>query len=161
MSGYAESLLVLLAINVLFAYSAFLPLSAGQLNLGIAAFAAIGAYTSAYLNNVHALDPLLSIPSGGLAAGAIAVIVAVPMLRTRGIYFALATFALGQIIKAVILNMVIVGGAAVYPVTSFVGGFAVTAVAVAIVILIWLLFRTRFGLCVRAVHDDEHVADLM
>ena len=51
MSGYAEGILILLAINVVYAYAAFLPMAAGQLNLGVAGFAAIGGYVSAYLSN--------------------------------------------------------------------------------------------------------------
>ena len=47
MSGYLEGVLVLLAINVILAYAAFLPIVAGQLNLGIAGFMATGAYISA------------------------------------------------------------------------------------------------------------------
>ena len=39
MSGYLEGVLVLLAVNVVFAYGGFLPLAAGQLNLGLAGFA--------------------------------------------------------------------------------------------------------------------------
>src|SRR5262249_45536337 len=90
MSGYLEGILVLLAVNVVFVYGAFLPVAAGQLNLGLAGFAAIGAYASAYLSNTYAIDPTLAIPLGGIAAGGIALVVAVPVLRTRGIYLALA-----------------------------------------------------------------------
>ena len=161
MSGYLEGILVLLAVNVVFAYGAFLPLSAGQLNIGIAAFGAIGAYSSAYLSNVSGVSPLLAIPLGGLAAGLIALIVAVPVLRTRGIYLALATFALGQIVQASILNLEIVGGAAGYPVGGFIRLPAVIGFAVAVFVFVWLLFGTRFGIAVTAVHDDERVADLM
>ncbi len=46
MSGYLEGILVLLAVNIVYAYGAFLPLAAGQLNIGLAGFAAIGAYSS-------------------------------------------------------------------------------------------------------------------
>ena len=35
MSGYAEGILVLLSINVVLGYAAFLPMAAGQLNLGV------------------------------------------------------------------------------------------------------------------------------
>ena len=97
MSGYVEGVLVLLAINVVFAYGAFLPIAAGQLNLGVAGFAAIGGYVSAFLSNQIAVPALIAIPLGGIAAGAIALGVAIPVLRTRGIYLALATFALGEI----------------------------------------------------------------
>jgi branched-chain amino acid transport system permease protein len=161
MSGYLEGILVLLAVNVVFAYGAFLPVAAGQLNLGLAGFAAIGAYASAYLSNTYAVDPTLAIPLGGISAGVIALIVAVPVLRTRGIYLALATFAVGQIVQAVLLNLEVVGGAAGYPVTAFIRLPTIAAFAVGVIVLVALLFATRFGIAVTAVHDDERVADLM
>jgi branched-chain amino acid transport system permease protein len=161
MSGYLEGVLVLLAVNVVFAYGGFLPLAAGQLNLGLAGFAAIGAYASAYLSNVLKLPALLAIPCAAIVAGLVALLVAVPVLRTRGIYLALATFALGQIVQAIILNLEVVGGAAGYPVTEFIRLPTIAAVAVVVVLLVWLLFGTRFGIAVTAVHDDEQVADLM
>ncbi len=161
MSGYLEGVLVLLSINVVLAYAAFLPVAAGQLNLGIAGFAAIGGYASAYLSNKVAIAAIFAIPLGGLAAGAVALVVAVPVLRTRGIYLALATFALGQIVQATILNLEVVGGAAGYPVVAYVGFPTVAAFAAGLFALVCLLFATRFGIALTAVHDDERVADLM
>jgi branched-chain amino acid transport system permease protein len=161
MSGYAEGILVLLAVNVVFAYGAYLPLAAGQLNIGLAGFAAIGAYTSAYVSNAYGLAPVLAIPTGALAAGLVALAVAVPVLRTRGIYLALATFALGEIVRASILNLEVVGGAAGYPVAAFIRFPVIAAFAGGVVIFVSLLFATRFGIAITAVHDDERVADLM
>jgi branched-chain amino acid transport system permease protein len=161
MSGYVEGILVLLAINIVFAYGAFLPIAAGQLNLGVAGFAAIGGYVSAYLSNTTAISALLAIPVGGLAAGMVALAVAVPVLRTRGIYLALATFALGEIVRAALLNLEVVGGAAGYPVTAFIRFPTIAAFALVVVVFVWLLFATRFGIAITAVHDDERVADLM
>jgi branched-chain amino acid transport system permease protein len=161
MSGYLAGLLVLLAINTVFAYGAYLPLAAGQLNIGLAGFAAIGAYGSAYMSNVLAISPLIAIPLGALLSGLVALVVAVPVLRTQGIYLALATFALGQIIRAAILNLEVIGGAAGYPVASFIPLPVVLGFAVGVAVFVSLLFGTRFGVAVRAVHDDERVADLM
>jgi branched-chain amino acid transport system permease protein len=150
MSGYVEGILIILAINVVFAYGAFLPLAAGQLNLGLAGFAAIGAYSSAYVGNVYEIPAAVAIPFGAFAAGFIALIVAVPVLRTRGIYLALATFALGQIVQATILNLGFVGGAAGYPVTEFIRLPFIAIFTVAVVALVSLLFGTRFGIAVTA-----------
>ncbi|HEX4410162.1 MAG TPA: branched-chain amino acid ABC transporter permease [Xanthobacteraceae bacterium] len=161
MSAYAEGILVLLAINIVFAYGAFLPVAAGQLNLGVAGFAAIGGYVSAFLTNNTMVPAFVAILIGGVAAGSVALIVAVPVLRTRGIYLALATFALGEIVRATILNLEIVGGAAGYPVAKFIGLPMVAAFALTVVALVSLLFATRFGIAMTAVHDDERVADLM
>jgi branched-chain amino acid transport system permease protein len=160
MSGYAEGVLVLLAINVVLAYAAFLPMAAGQLNLGVAGFAAIGGYVSAVLSNAS-VAPVLAIPVGGFAAGAVALMIAVPVLRTRGIYLALATFAVGQIVQATILNLEVVGGAAGYPVATYLRFPEVAAFAAGVVVLVALLFATRFGIVITAVRDDEQVAELM
>jgi branched-chain amino acid transport system permease protein len=161
MSGYFEGVLVLLAVNIVFAYGAFLPLAAGQLNLGLAGFAAIGAYSAAYASNSGVIAPPLAILLGGLAAGVVALTIAVPVLRTRGIYLALATFAVGQIVQATILNLEIVGGAAGYPVAAFIRLPTIVAFTVIIVLIVAALFATRFGIAIRAVHDDELAADLM
>jgi branched-chain amino acid transport system permease protein len=161
MSGYFEGVLVLLAVNIVFAYGAFLPLAAGQLNLGLAGFAAIGAYAAAYATNSWAVAPALAILWGGLVAGVVALAVALPVLRTRGIYLALATFAVGQIVQATILNLEIVGGAAGYPVAAFIRLPTIAAFAVVIVVIMAALFATRFGIAIRALHDDEIAADLM
>jgi branched-chain amino acid transport system permease protein len=161
MSGYFEGVLVLLAINVVFAYGAYLPLAAGQLNLGIAGFAAVGAYGSAYLSDTFGIHPLLAIPIGAVFAGLIALLVAVPVLRTRGIYLALATFAVGQIVRAAILNLEFLGGAAGYPVSAFIRLPVVLGFALAVIVVVMVLFATRFGIALRAVQDDERVADLM
>jgi branched-chain amino acid transport system permease protein len=161
MSGYFEGVLVLLAVNIVFAYGAFLPLAAGQLNLGLAGFAAIGAYAAAYASNSWFVAPTLAIVLGGLIAGVVALAVAVPVLRTRGIYLALATFAVGQIVQATILNLEIVGGAAGYPVAAFIRLPTIATFAVGIVIIVVALFATRFGIAIRALHDDEIAADLM
>jgi len=161
MSGYFEGVLVLLAVNIVFAYGAFLPLAGGQLNLGLAGFAAIGAYAAAYASNSWSVAPTLAIVLGGLVAGVVALAVAVPVLRTRGIYLALATFAVGQIVQATILNLEIVGGAAGYPVAAFIRVPTIAAFAAVIVVIVALLFATRFGIAVRALHDDEIAADLM
>jgi branched-chain amino acid transport system permease protein len=161
MSGYVEGVLVLLAINVVLAYAAFLPMAAGQLNLGVAGFAAIGGYVSAFISNNSGVAAVLAIPLGGLAAGLVALVVAVPVLRTRGIYLALATFALGQIVQATILNLEVVGGAAGYPAAAFIRFPTVAAFAIAVFVLVCLLFSTRLGIAITAVHDDEQVAAVM
>jgi len=161
MSGYFEGVWVLLAVNIVFAYGAFLPLAAGQLNLGLAGFAAIGAYAAAYASNSWGVTPALAILLGGLVAGVIALAIAVPVLRTRGIYLALATFAVGQIVQATILNLEIVGGAAGYPVAAFIRLPTIAAFAIVIVLIVAALFATRFGIAIRALHDDEVAADLM
>lgn len=161
MSGYQSGLLVILCFNIIAAYAVYLPLAAGQLNLGVAGFMAVGAYGAAYLTNELGWPLVAAVPAGGLAAGLIALLVAVPILRTQGIYLALATFALGQVVSAIFLNLDVVGGAAGYPVTTYAGPTGVFALTAAIVALVLLLSRTRFALYLTAIKSDPVVSDLM
>jgi branched-chain amino acid transport system permease protein len=161
MSGYLESVLVLLAINTVLAYGAFLPMVAGQLNLGVAAFVAIGAYSAGYLSQTWGLHPVLAALAAVAVCAVFGWLVAFPILRTRGIYLALATFALNQVVQGTILNLNAVGGASGYPVPAHIGFPVVAAFAVAVVLLMVALFHTRFGISVTAVSDDERAADLM
>jgi branched-chain amino acid transport system permease protein len=160
MSGYVEGLLVLFAINLILAYSASLPLSTGQLNLGIAGFMAVGAYGSAYLSNELAWSLWLAIPAGAIAAGVVALAIGLPILRTHGIYLALATFSLGEIIKATFLNLEVVGGASGYPVSSYIDAQSVWIIAIAVFLMMLLLSQTRFFVYLTAVKNDAVVADL-
>ncbi len=161
MSGYLTGVLVVLAFNVMAAYAVYLPLAAGQLNLGIAGFMAIGAYAAAYLTNELGWSMWTAIPAGSALAGLVGILIGIPVLRTHGIYLALATFALGQVIAAIFLNLDVVGAAAGYPVADYAPPGAVFAAAIGVVLVMALLSRTRFALYLTAVKSDPTVANLM
>lgn len=161
MSGYLTGVLVVLAFNVMAAYAVYLPLAAGQLNLGIAGFMAIGAYASAFLTNEYQWSMWAAIPVGAGLAGLTGLIIGIPVLRTHGIYLAMATFALGQVISAIFLNLEVVGGAAGYPVTDYVAPNGVFIAAAGVVLVMLYLSRTRFALYLTAVKSDPTVADLL
>lgn len=160
MSGYAEAIILMLAINIVVAQAGYLPLAAGQLNLGVAGFMAIGAYVSAFVTNEYNLPIVLGIVSGAFAAWLVAVVLAVPLLRASGIYLALATFALGQVIQAVFLNMEVVGAAAGYAVKKHASFSLIMATTATVLALVLLLSRTRFALYLTAVKNDPVVSDL-
>lgn len=161
MSSYAIGLLVLLSLNVIGAYAVYLPLAAGQLNLGIAGFMAVGAYGAAYLTNEFSWPILWAVLMGGLFAGLVGLVIALPILRTEGIYLALATFSLGQVIVALFLNTEAVGGAAGYPVYEYLSSEYIIIAAVLIVLLMLLLASTRFSVYLTAIKNDAVVTDLM
>jgi branched-chain amino acid transport system permease protein len=97
--------IALIGLNLLTGYT-------GQISLGHGAFMAIGAYTTALLVagrpglELAGLDPpdwfplgdgmkdIWTIPIAALVAGGFGFVVGLPALRLRGLYLALATFAL-------------------------------------------------------------------
>lgn len=102
----------------------------------------------------------MAILIGSLVSGVIALLIGIPVLRTSGIYLALATFALGQILVAVFLNLDIVGAAQGYPVFGFIEMPAIALTAIAIVLALFVLSQTRFWLYLTAIKNDPTVCDL-
>ena len=80
---------------------------AGLLDLGYAAFFAIGAYTYAYgaspFSNLHA-PFLIMLVLGALVAATFGVLLGAPTLRLRGDYLAIVTLGFGEIVPIVFLN---------------------------------------------------------
>jgi len=83
--------LVAIGLTILMGY-------AGQISLGQAAFYGIGAYISAILSLHFGLPVILSIFLALLVASTAAIILAIPALRLKGHYLAVATLGFGEII---------------------------------------------------------------
>ena len=160
MSGYFSGLLALFAINIIVAYSVFIPASAGLLNLGAAGFVLVGGYTAGALTSQLDLPLWSALILGSALAGAIAFLISWPILRTRGVYMVLATFAFAEVVAGVLLNIPAFGGAAGLSVMAYAGLQTVLPVTLAVIVFVAWLMSTRFGLSVRAIHDDESVAHL-
>ncbi len=160
MSGYWSGILAILCINVIFAYAVFIPAAAGQLNLGGAGFMAIGGYLAAYLNTAQGVPIMFTIPIAAVLTGLVGFLISFPILRTRGIYMVLATFACAEIVAGIIINLEVVGGTAGFEVNDYAGLSVIAPVCIVVVIFVFYLMSTRFGLAMRSVHDDENVAML-
>ena len=160
MSGYLTGILAILSINVVLAYGVFLPVATGQINLGGAAFQAIGAYTAAYLATQN-FPPLVAIPAGAVLGGVVGFLISFPVLRMRGVYLVLATFAFAELTGGVIINIDMLGGAMGMTVPDNLPLLPIGLVTIGTVLFVFYLMSTRFGLAMRAVHDDETVSDLM
>lgn len=161
MSGYLSGLIGILGINIIFAYSIYVSAATGQLNLGGAGFQAIGAYSCAMLSEMFGLPiPILLILSTTVGA-AVGFLIAFPILRTRGVYMVLATFAFAEIVAGIILNSTALGGATGLVLSAYIETGVIIWCALGVVVFCFYLMSTRIGLAMRAVHDDEAVADLM
>jgi branched-chain amino acid transport system permease protein len=77
---------------------------AGMLNLGYAAFAAVGAYGFALLNLHFHLGFWAALPLAGLAAAGLGLALGLPVLRLRGDYLAIVTLGFGEIVRLVLEN---------------------------------------------------------
>ncbi len=161
MTGYLGGMLVILSLNIILAYAVFLPVATGQLNLGGAAFQAVGAYTAGILSAEYDAPVIVSLFAGAAVSGVISFVLALSILRTKGVYLVLATFAFAQFVSGVIINVDLLGGALGMNVPDHIDGPIIAVAAVVILLLVMLLMQARFGLAMRAIHDDDVVAGLM
>lgn len=161
MSGYMAGIISILAINVIFAYGIFLAVASGQLNLGGAGFQALGAYAAAMVSSNYDLPIFAALLAGTVIGGAVGVALAFPILRTKGVYLVLATFAFAEVVAGVIINTDALGGAMGLSVPGYVDWQPPAVAAVIVCLFVFYLMSTRFGLSMRAIHDDEEVSELM
>lgn len=83
----------------------------GRINIGQGAFALIGAYVSAILVVKAGWSFWISLPAAGLFAALVAVLIGLPILRLRGVYFAMITLVLTQVATLTALALPITNGA--------------------------------------------------
>lgn len=140
----------------------------GQVSLGQHAFFGIGAYTTAITWRAEwtgYLDPQAMIMSG-LGAAIVAIIIGMPLLaKLRGDYFALGTLGLGEILRVIAINggSFTEGTAGIsLPSSSYLSMRQYYFIALFITLLtllgLWAVTRSRIGLALVAIRDDETAA---
>lgn len=96
---YLLKVLIFVGVNVIvIAGLALLFGHAGQISLGHAAFVGIGAYTSAYLTTAAGLPWLVGVTAGTVLAATAGLLLALPSLRLKGHYLAMATLGFNEIV---------------------------------------------------------------
>ena len=145
----------------------------GLLDLGYAAFFAIGAYTSGVLATRYDWSLLATIPVVILAAVVAGVVIGGPTLRLRSDYLAIVTLGFGEIIRITANNLEITGGpSGIFGIPGItIGGLDLSGpvafyytcvVAVALAVLgAARLGRSRLGRAWRFVREDEDAAEAM
>ena len=83
----------------------------GRINIGQGAFALVGGYVSAILVSTYGLSFWLSLPLAGLFCAAASVLVGLPILRLRGVYFAMVTLVLTEVARLSALALSVTNGA--------------------------------------------------
>jgi branched-chain amino acid transport system permease protein len=144
----------------------------GHINLGQGAFFGLGAYVTTMLLNVAAVQAL-----GGLAlvvaalvavvsAALFAAVMAVPLFRLKGLYFAIATLILIFLLQVLALNLGDLTGGSYglyvpprFFVSTFVAYYVALAVAIVSVAFNYHLSRSTLGLAFRCLKEDEDGAD--
>lgn len=136
----------------------------GQISLGHSAFFGVGALATRLLW-VGKVPILLAVAAGGLASALLAAMIGVPCLRMRSAYLPIGTLALAMIAQATIANLFPVPGSLS---REFILDYSLAAryylalsVAIATILVVYLVTRARIGLALVAIRDDEGAAEAL
>ena len=147
----------------------------GLVSLGNAVFLGIGAYTSTILTVQFGISPLVGMIAGAGVAVLVALLIAVPTLRLKGHYFAIATIAISEVVIAVVINTEALGGAVGFYIPILPEGlinmqyhsnrlpfvYVALSLAVFVFAIVIMIQRARFGYYLRAIKSDELAARSM
>jgi branched-chain amino acid transport system permease protein len=157
-----QNLIHSLGVNGLLALAMYVVLAVGQLSLGQAAFMGIGAYASALLTlQLH--WPFWAVLLAACAApAAFALAIGAPTLRLSGVYLAIATIGLGEVLRGVYLNVDLFGGAlglSGIPLEAQI--WQIYGLLGLSILVLWLVGRSRVGRAMEAMREDEMAAEVM
>jgi branched-chain amino acid transport system permease protein len=145
---------------------------AGLVSVGQQAYVGIGAYALFALTMFAGVHPLIAIPIAGLVAAVISVPVATLLFRLRGHYFAIATWVIAEVFRLLTAQISALGGGSgtSLPATivlsmapnrdirEWLTYWVSLALVVTIVGAIFVLLRSRYGLALTAIRDNELAA---
>jgi branched-chain amino acid transport system permease protein len=145
---------------------------AGLVSVGQQAFVGLGGYTLYLASLWLGLNPLLGLPISGIVGGLAAAPVILLLQRLRGPYFTIGSWVVAEVLVQVFQQVPAVGGGSGISLpATVVRAIATTrdareftiywiflALALGVVGAIVMLLRSRYGLALTAIRDNEEAA---
>lgn len=153
----------------------------GRINIGQGAYALAGGYVSAILVTQHGVSFWLTLPLAGAFCALLSMLIGLPILRLRGVYFAMITLVLTEVARLTALALPVTRGAkgivsiplpgevAVFGVTiipdfATIGNVKLAFYYVAVILMIlcyaglYRLVHSRLGHLCRSLQQNEELA---
>ena len=145
---------------------------AGLVSVGQQAFVGFGGYLLFALTIFGGLHPVLAIGVAGLLGAAIAVPVALLIFRLRGAYFAIGTWVVAEVFRLTFAQISVLGGgsgsslpvsivksvAANRTMREWTSYWMALGLVVLVLAVVYLFLRSRRGLALTAIRDNELAA---
>jgi branched-chain amino acid transport system permease protein len=141
--------------------------SIGRIDIAQGAFAMIGGYTTAILSTRYGLSFWLCLPVSAAVAAALGTLIGIPILRLRGVYFAMITLSLTEAVRLAFLNggEFTAGASGIVNIPRPAGvdsALAFYLLAAALLLLgllaVWRLATSRIGWVFRSLRQNEDLA---
>ena len=153
----------------------------GRINIGQGAYSLAGGYVSAVLVTQAGLNFWLTLPLAGLFCAGLSVLIGLPILRLRGVYFAMVTLVLTEVMRLSALALPVTNGAkgiTSIPLPGEISIFGLTLVpdfatlenpklafylmAAALMVIcyaaLWRIVNSRLGHLCRSLQQNEELA---
>lgn len=153
----------------------------GRINIGQGAYALVGGYVSAILMTQAGVSFWLTLPVAGLFCALISIGIGLPILRLRGVYFAMVTLVLTEVARLSALALPITNGAkgiTSIPLPGELSIFGITIIPdfatmkdpklafylIAVLLMVvsylalWRIVNSRLGHLCRSLQQNEELA---
>jgi branched-chain amino acid transport system permease protein len=166
-SIFILNLVVLMLISIIFASAWNLLAYSGQGSLGHAAFFGIGAYASTLIAAKSGISPLLTIFLGAAVAAFIGILIGLTCVRLKEWFLAMVTFGFAIIVQTLTVSILapLSGGwdgipsprlfSPSIPGYQLFEYYVILLIAVATIVAIWFIMKSRIGLAFLAIRENE------
>jgi len=140
---------------------------AGLVSLGQQIFIGLGGYSLAVITELYDLPMLLGLLVGGGVSVLFALLISQPIFKMRGVYFTIGTWIAAEALAVFFSNWTYVRSGqgfnitASYELTTIDIYYIALVVGVGSLALVYLLLRSRLGLALMAMRDNESAAETM
>ncbi len=168
---YWMHVVIICIYSSILAMSWLLILKIGHLSLAHAAFMGVGGIASALIVTKAGISFWLALPLSGLITAIIALILGFPLLRVKGIYFLIITFAFNELFVIIIRNWKFLGGYVGLigvPRPNAIGAidfsskvhyyYLILFLAAVTVITLYRIYTSRIGRIFTSIGEDEDLA---
>ncbi len=164
---YYLTVLVLMLIFIIYASAWNFLTFSGQGSLGHAAFFGLGAYAASLMAVRLGLPSILTLLFGGIFAAVIGVLIGLTCVRLREWFLAMVTFGFAVIIQTLVVSQLapVTGGWDGFPVPKLVPSgiqgslmieyYIILIITIATIILFRWLLKSRIGLALAAIRENE------
>jgi branched-chain amino acid transport system permease protein len=139
----------------------------GLISLGQQAFIGLGGYALAVFSLYYGVPIWLSILIGGTVSVLFALLISAPIFRMRGVYFAIGSWVVAETLRILFSNWKYVGygmGLFVKPAYALSFNtiyFTALGAGIASVAVIYFLLRSKLGLGLMAIRDEETASETL
>lgn len=144
----------------------------GMVSIGQQAYIGVGAYVLVWVALQTGIHPLLSIPLAALVSAVVAWPVSKLLFRLPGAYFSVGAWVVAEVFRLLMANYTPLGGGTGTSITASLADmdewwreaallWCALALAVASMLGVYLLLRSRTGLALTAIRDSETASESM